>query len=293
LAPYRLAVVAGGTLVAFFWTVFPSPLTDRAWIRRDLSATISLIAKYVNIITSAMRPQFGKATGGPDAKTSPAYRLEEARRTTFGRVMRHIYSVESHLNWQRWEPAVGGRFPAETYREIAVRSEHILGYLTLVSYALARPPRTREAEDDPGKEQLEEKEAGSFDAGADVLSGVEPTYHTVLLILTLLSNSLLSGLSLPPIMDRLMVVLEDGPDSSSGYGNSAPNTADRTLIDARNGKPHGHAQFVVVQACGTLVSDDVQGLLRAVSRLVGVEDFSVSGYEDGIDETAKGEQNTG
>lgn len=29
LAPYRLAAVAGGSLVAFIWTSFPYPITDR------------------------------------------------------------------------------------------------------------------------------------------------------------------------------------------------------------------------------------------------------------------------
>ncbi len=102
---------------------------------------------------------------------------------------------------------------------------------------------------------------------AEVLSGVAPTYHTVLLTLALLSNSLLSGLSLLPITGRLMLVSKDGPDSSSRHGNSGPKTADIGILDARDRKQRGYAQFVVVQACGTLVSDDVQGytlgLLRA------------------------------
>ena len=29
LAPYRLACVAGGSFVAFFWTIFPYPISDR------------------------------------------------------------------------------------------------------------------------------------------------------------------------------------------------------------------------------------------------------------------------
>ncbi len=42
LAPYRLASQAGGALVGFIWTVFPSPLTDRTWLRRDVAATLYL-----------------------------------------------------------------------------------------------------------------------------------------------------------------------------------------------------------------------------------------------------------
>ena len=78
-----------------------------------------------------------------------------------------------------------------------VRSEHILGYLTLVSYALTHPPRTHEVEKDPENEQTDDQAAGSFDVDADrqdnhwwgalakVLGEVEPTYHAVLLTLTL------------------------------------------------------------------------------------------------------------
>jgi hypothetical protein len=29
LGPYRLACVAGGSFVAFFWTIFPYPISDR------------------------------------------------------------------------------------------------------------------------------------------------------------------------------------------------------------------------------------------------------------------------
>ncbi len=201
--------------------------------------------------------------------------------------MRYIYSVESHLKWQRWEPTIGGRFPVETYREIMVRSERILGYLTLVSYALMRPPRTHEAEKDPDNEQTDHQAAGSSDADADTqdnrwwgalakaLRGVEPTYHAVLLTLTLSSNSLLSGLSLPPITGRLIEAPKGGPDSSSGHENPGPNTVDISILDARNRKLRGYAEFVVMQACGTLVSHEAQGLLWAVSRLVGVEDFRI------------------
>ncbi|KAB5515666.1 hypothetical protein GE09DRAFT_979456 [Coniochaeta sp. 2T2.1] len=285
LAPYRLAVVAGGTLVAFFWTVFPCPLTDRSWLRLDLSATTYLTASDFHWETSA------------------AHRLAEARRGTFSKVMRRIYSVESHLKWQRWEPTIGGRFPVETYREIMVRSEHILGYLTLLSYALTHPPRTHVAEKDPDNEQTDDQAAGPSDADIDTqdnrwwgalanaLRGVEPTYHAVLLTLTLLSNSLLSGLSLPPITGRLVEVPKDGHNSSSGHGKPGPNAVDISILDARNRNLRGYAEFVVIQACGTLVSHEVQGLLRAVSRLVGVEDFSIrvdeGSVHDSVGETVE------
>ncbi|KAG7284925.1 hypothetical protein NEMBOFW57_009540 [Staphylotrichum longicolle] len=140
-----------------------------------------------------MDSQRGETAGNLHSETSPDYRIAEARRT---------------------------------YREIMVRSEHILGYLTLVSYVLTHPPRTHEVEEDLDDEQTDDQAAGSLNADAD------------------------------------------------------------TQDDRRWGAPakeqRGDAEFVVMQACGTLVSHEVQGLLRAVSRLVGVEDFSIRVDEESV-----------
>lgn len=258
---------------------------------------IYLVAQYLNIITSTMNYQLGETAGDLHSETSPNYHVAEVRRRTFGTVMRHIYSVESHLKWQRWEPTIGGRFPLETYREIMVRSEHILGYLTLVSYVLTHPPRTHEVEEGLNNEQTDDQAAGSFNADADrqgdrwwgalanVLQGEETTYHAVLLTLTLLSNSLRSGQSLPPITGRLIEAPKDGQDLLSEHGNPGLNTVDIKILGSRNRRERGFAEFVVMQACGTLVSHEVQGLLRAVSRLVGVEDFSIRVDEESVNDS--------
>lgn len=68
---------------------------------------------------------------------------------------------------------------------------------------------------------------------------------------------------------------KDGQDSSSGHEKPGLNTVDTRIFDARNRNLRGYAEFVVMQACGALVSHEAQGLSRAVSQLVGVEDFSI------------------
>ncbi|KAK2484316.1 hypothetical protein H9L39_06108 [Fusarium oxysporum f. sp. albedinis] len=206
LAPYRLAVVASGSLIAFFWTIFPSPLTDRTSLRQDLSATIYLLAQYFSVILSTVQSQLEGTAGDIDSETSPAYHLSKARRKIFGKVMRLMSSIESHIMWQRWEPNLGGRFPVETYQEIIKRSGRIMSYLTLMSYALTHPPQIHKTEDP------DDRQASSSDAAADAhdsswwpaiteaFSGVEATNHTFLSTLALLSNSILAGQSLPPFM---------------------------------------------------------------------------------------------
>lgn len=141
LAPYRVATVAGGCLVAFFWTVFPSPLTDRTWLRRDLSATLYLLANYFSTISQTIRVQLDeeeaqqqrqrqqllleKETEQPPPLpevASPAHHLAKVRHKIFGKLMLLLPSLESHSDWQNWEPTIGGRFPREVYDDILLRS---------------------------------------------------------------------------------------------------------------------------------------------------------------------------
>ncbi|CAI6080444.1 unnamed protein product [Clonostachys chloroleuca] len=349
LAPYRFAVVAGGIAVAFFWTIFPSPITDRIGLRQDLSATIYLLANYFSVIISTMKSQLEDTGGDIESETSPAYHLLIARRKIFSRIMRLMSSIESHVAWQRWEPTIGGRFPVRTYQQIIMHTKRIMRYLTLMSYVLTHAPLTHETEGSH-EEEVTDPEAGASGADAEaqdnrwfralsqVLPEAEPTNHTVLAALTLLSNSMLSGQNLPPYLllpqpyetlRRLAQLPEDDrPAKSEQDGDSLPLIQDGsresgnavlTTIDLRqetsdavlrkriepkrhlqseqpdisptwnnrlpcaNLELRGYAEFVAVQVCSTLVCDDLEGLARAVSGLVGIVDFSFHIDEGGRD----------
>ncbi|KAK3380468.1 hypothetical protein B0T24DRAFT_195720 [Lasiosphaeria ovina] len=230
LGPYRLANVAGGSLVAFFWTIFPSPLTDRTWLRRDLAATLYLVANYFGVISSTIRSNVDGSGGDVSIPGTPAYQLFNAGRKIFGKVMLLVPSMSQHSEWQKWEPTIGGKFPRAAYDEIILRSTRIMGYLTLMSYTLTHPTleepkpsgkdangETTETEDGQDRQaksrQLSSRSGPASDAAsisseskewldalAEVLSALEPAHHTILSTLTLLSNSLLSGQRLPPFL---------------------------------------------------------------------------------------------
>lgn len=227
-------------------------------------------------------------------------------------------SMRSHIEWQRWELNMGGRFPVETYKEMMMHCSHIMTYLTLMSYAVTHPPRIldREAAGD-GTSGASDCKVNAQDirwrrALAKTLPGVEPAHHTVMSTLTLLSGSMFSGRSLPPtlalprpydMMRRLVLDAEsddgDAPlshrDSRRGYGHPELTTIDLRqgisedvagkreadtamagnlrILDSHDPELHDYAEFVVMQVCSTLVCNDLERLVRAVSRLVGVVDF--------------------
>jgi hypothetical protein len=54
LGPYRLATVAGGLAVAFFWTVFPFPITEHSALRQKLGASLYLSANMYSIVSSSL-----------------------------------------------------------------------------------------------------------------------------------------------------------------------------------------------------------------------------------------------
>jgi len=53
------------------------------------------------------------------------------------------------------------------------------------------------------------------------------------------------------------------------------------VLDTQNWEARGYAEFAVLQVCAGLVCDDLEGLVRAVSGLVGVVDFSFRVEVDG------------
>lgn len=111
LGPYRLACVAGGSVVAFFWTIFPYPLTDRSWLRRDLGSTLYLLANYYSVVHSTIRARMHDEEGDISVKTSPGAVLKKARHKIFGKLLMLIPSLQQHADWQKWELTIGGKFP--------------------------------------------------------------------------------------------------------------------------------------------------------------------------------------
>lgn len=337
LAPYRVACVAGGTFVAFLWTIFPSPLTDRTWLRRDLSATLYLLANYFGVIHSTLKSNVQGTIGDINVHGTPAHHLYKVTRKIFGKLMMLIPSMSQHSEYQKWEPTIGGKFPRDAYNDIIKRSNRILSYLILTSYTLMHPTRLRVRDrlmDDFSGAERQGRFPGGFrsrpqtlssrcpsvssanhewlTALAEVLEILKPTHHTILSTLTLLSNSLLSGQSLPPFLPlpkpyemtrQLMKLSKSSADVALYDPDGVPvrmvssrtgredeyhldlhrDAALANILGPRNIEKPGYAEFAVLQVCTTLVCDDLEGLMEDVSRLVGVVDFD---FHFGVSESS-------
>ena len=118
LAPYRLATVAGGVGVAFFFTYFPSVTTARATLRKDLGTTLYLLGQYYSSTYKTVSLAFKGLEGDVAKKESPVRRLQKARGKLFTKQLVLIQAMNSHFRFISWEPTIGGRFPKEIYERL-------------------------------------------------------------------------------------------------------------------------------------------------------------------------------
>lgn len=262
MGPYRLATVAGGCLVAFIWTIFPSPLTERFWLRRDLASTLYLLANYFSVIDESLRIRLRNTGSDPAIKHCPAARLRKHRQRLFGKLNILLPSMMQHAAFQKFEPPVGGVFPRDTYEDIIRRASRITSYLALMSHTLGYNPTSTPTRDRAWVDSL-----------SRVVADVAPIKHAIICTLTLLSHSLHTGNSLPPHLPvpRPFALTRQLEAMAARPGDKSV----RSLLAAQHMADNGYAEFAVMQVCSALICSDLEELARDVAKLVGVVDFSI------------------
>ena len=118
LASYRVATVAGGMLVCFIWTYFPYPITARSLLRKDLGASLYLLANFYSIVHTTFGLRLRAVEGDLKYRESAGRKLEKARTAVYLKEMKLLAEVREQSEWTRWEPTFGGKFPRERYDAI-------------------------------------------------------------------------------------------------------------------------------------------------------------------------------
>lgn len=118
LAPYRLATVAAGIGVAFFWTFFPYPMSEHSVLRQSLGASLYLLANYYSLVHETVSARIRGDEGDMALKTSSGRRLEKARNQVFSKQMLMLNGLRMYSDFLRWEVPIGGRFPKKQYDSI-------------------------------------------------------------------------------------------------------------------------------------------------------------------------------
>lgn len=115
LAPYRLATVAGGLFVAYFWTIFPHPVGESSELRRDVSSTLYLTSVFCSIISETVESRVAGTDDDMANEGSHAYCLSKAHDKVISRLMLLIERLRLNANFSKMQIHVGGKFPRQEY----------------------------------------------------------------------------------------------------------------------------------------------------------------------------------
>ncbi|KAF1921458.1 hypothetical protein BDU57DRAFT_544942 [Ampelomyces quisqualis] len=287
LGAYRLATVTGGLAVAFFWTIFPYPITEHSALRQKLGGALYLTANLYSIMHEQVMSRIrGDAGDEENDKESPGYALAKARNKVFAKQMLTLQGLKMHAAFVKWEFPLGGKFPQKEYEEIIGHVTNIVNYTALLGYASAaftHPALNPSTSDTPYPSQSSPPEQKNpnpnpllspssplhvspkwFTDFRHLTSRTSLTSHETTSLLSLLSSAITSGQPLPPYLQ-----------APQAYQLSKQLEAvDHDILSLRHIAEPGYAAFAVMAISTRCIHMDLERLLRAVKGLVGEMDFS-------------------
>lgn len=101
--------------VAFIWTFFPYPITARSQLRKDLGASLYLLANFYSVVHTTVEIRIRREEGDIKTKSSPGGKLEKARTQVYTKQLALLAGLRQHSVFTSWEPTFGGKFPKEKY----------------------------------------------------------------------------------------------------------------------------------------------------------------------------------
>ncbi|KKA20157.1 Uncharacterized protein T310_5811 [Rasamsonia emersonii CBS 393.64] len=243
LAPYRLAIVAGGLAVAFIWTVFPFPISEHSVLRKSLGASLYLLANYYSIIHETVTARARGDEGDMTLKTSAGRRLEKARHRVYAKQILMLSSLRTYSDFLKWEVPIGGRFPKRQYDTIIACVRNIVNYVTLVEYASKTFAQM--------SDRAHESESAWYQDFKSLMVTANLTTHEITSLLSLLSASIMNQQPLPPYLK-----------TPRPYAFSEKlKELDKDILSISHSAEPGYAAFSVLQVSTRCIIGDLEKLI--------------------------------
>lgn len=131
--PLRLAQVTLGIFVAYFWTLFPSPLPEHTELRQQTGEAMLNLATFSTSIHQSIAIQFGahKELNRVDQHLD---RLRGRHKAHLTEHLMLLARMQAMMRTIPYEYNLGGKFPLETYKEICASISKLGELFTLVGY---------------------------------------------------------------------------------------------------------------------------------------------------------------
>jgi hypothetical protein len=121
--PVRLGTVLAGLFAAFFWTIFPYPISDHSVLRRDVGGSLYLLANYYSVVHATASARIRRDEGDPADKASIGSQLLKLRVKLYNKQMLLLNDMKMYSRFTKFEPRIGGKFPQSQYDGIVQRIE--------------------------------------------------------------------------------------------------------------------------------------------------------------------------
>lgn len=255
LAPYRLATVVAGIAVAFIWTYFPYPITTHATLRKDLGATLYLMANFYSVTHSTVETKLRAGSFARlDDKSCPVRKLDKARRKLFDKMLVMLNRLREHSAFTVYEPTFGGKFPKQTYDELIAHMQSLVNYMALMSWSSQAFSASPDGEESQWLRDFRRLTAQS-----------RITSHELTSTLCLLSASMSNVQPLPPYI-RVPASIDIADQLSA---------IDPGILSIKHIDEPCYAAFAVIEIAGILIMQEMACVLAKVKELVGEVDFSI------------------
>jgi hypothetical protein len=118
LAPYRLATISAGIFVAFFWTIFPYPITEHSLLPQGLGTLLYLLATYHSLIQEMLCRRFHSHDSRHDSSTSLSQKLAKAQKGVHSNQLLVLKDLRTISDFISWELPIGGTFSIQNWERI-------------------------------------------------------------------------------------------------------------------------------------------------------------------------------
>ncbi|EAW13475.1 uncharacterized protein ACLA_055220 [Aspergillus clavatus NRRL 1] len=132
--PYKLAAVAAGCAISFFWVIFPYPITAKSQLRIALGRGLFVLAKFYSCMHTTIELWLKDELGNVQDIQSASYKLTTTRHKVFKEVMMLLNALRAHSHFSTFEPPIGGKFPKPVYDRIIAEIQRILTSMALMAH---------------------------------------------------------------------------------------------------------------------------------------------------------------
>ncbi|KAJ4691294.1 hypothetical protein HRR87_007590 [Exophiala dermatitidis] len=235
---YKLACVIVGCAIALVWTIFPYPLSSGSQARKVLGRSLFVLANFYSCIHTTIHLWI---TRSPQEDPPVSRALNVAQDKLFADEMRLLALLRVHTHFTKFNPRLGGKFPASIYRSIIADIRTILISMALMvqsTRGMNGPSAQRELEWLPKLSQA--IESTSFNS------------QTTTSLLCHFSAAVANELALPPYLS---------PPASFGIAREV-RKLNLGLLDVSNADNPFFSAFASLEVLNALMSASLTRLAR-------------------------------